>query len=118
MNDLVALGHCYKFLIDYYYILVLLLHQCIIIVMSHFLPLILLLFSVDKSDNDYYYYYDDNDDGNMTNRFCTSKLQKVVSSRTEDEQPHLANYLSKDKELSSAQKNDYMCDNYSKPFSL
>ena len=117
MNDLVALGHCYKFLIDYYYILVLLLHQCIIIVMSHFLPLILLLFSVDKSDNDYY-YYDDNDDGNMTNRFCTSKLQKVVSSRTEDEKPHLANYLSKDKELSSTQKNDYMCDNYSKPFSL
>jgi hypothetical protein len=54
----------------------------------------------------------------MTNRFCTSKLQKVVSSRTEDEEPHLANYLSKDKELSSAQKNDCSCDNYSKPFSL
>jgi hypothetical protein len=51
--------------------------------MSYFLPLILLLFSDDKGDNDY--SYDDNDDGNMTNRFCTSKLQKVVSSRTEDE---------------------------------
>jgi hypothetical protein len=53
--------------------------------MSYFLPLILLLFSGDKGDNDYYYSYDDNDDGNMTNRFCTSKLQKVLSSRTEDE---------------------------------
>ena len=65
--------------------------------MSHFLTLIiLLLFSGDKGDNDYYYYYyGDNDDGNMTNRFCTSKLQKVVSSTTEDEEPHLANYLSK-----------------------
>ena len=38
----------------------------------------------DKGDNDYY-SYGDNDDGNMTNRFCTSNLQKVVSSRTEDE---------------------------------
>jgi hypothetical protein len=53
--------------------------------MSYFLPLILLLFSGDKGDNDYYYSYDDNDDGNMTNRFCTYKLQKVLSSRTEDE---------------------------------
>jgi hypothetical protein len=55
--------------------------------MSYFLPLILLLFSDDKGDNDYYYddNDDDDDDGNMTNRFCTSKLQKVVSSRTEDE---------------------------------
>ena len=54
----------------------------------------------------------------MTNRFCTSKMQNVVSSRTEDEQPHLANYLSKDKESSSAQKTDCSCDNYSKPFPL
>lgn len=53
--------------------------------MSYFLPLILLLFSDDKGDNDYYYDDNDDDDGNMTNRFCTSKLQKVVSSRTEDE---------------------------------
>jgi hypothetical protein len=61
--------------------------------MSYFLPLILLLlFSGDKGDNDYY-YYDDND-GNNDYSICTSKLQKVVSSRTEDEKPHSANYLS------------------------
>ena len=55
MNDLVALGHCYNFLIDYYYILVLLLHHIYYNCYELISALILLLYSGDKGDNDYYY---------------------------------------------------------------
>ncbi|HYZ96774.1 MAG TPA: hypothetical protein VE524_09290 [Nitrososphaeraceae archaeon] len=34
-----------------------------------------------------------------------------------NEKPHLANYLSKDKELSSARKNESICDNCGRSFS-
>jgi hypothetical protein len=46
-----------------------------------------------------------------------TKKKDLAPSRSEDEKPHLNDYLSKDKELTSDQKNGHICDNCGKSFS-
>ena len=46
-----------------------------------------------------------------------TKKKDLAPSRSEDEKPHLNDYLSKDKEITSDRKNGHICDDCGKSFS-
>ena len=46
-----------------------------------------------------------------------TKKKDLAPSRSEDEKPHLNDYLSKDKEITSDRKNGHICDECGKSFS-